>query len=107
MNYTKGEWKVEVARYATQFPLIHVQASHWVICRIANTDSPEAEANAHLIAAAPETYRELEASQVYLSTLLGIYRLQSGGNNKLTQDLFNQICSNSKALAKARGVIGQ
>lgn len=48
MNYTKGEWKVNMG----------IRTEKYFICALNGTNVPEGEeiANAHLIAAAPDMY---------------------------------------------------
>ena len=55
MNYTKGEWKLKVSKTGWQ-----IGSEHHLIAYYASTQNPEAEANAHLIAAAPDMYEALK-----------------------------------------------
>lgn len=76
-----------------------IVANDWHIARIwdfndaDNAATEECQANAHLIAAAPELYEALEANMQLVHALTGA-----------TDDLANNILDlGNKALAKARG----
>lgn len=89
MNYTKGEWKVEETDVRGRYPFV-VLGDGVVIARIedeGNSGTPEA--NAHLIAAAPQMYEALLA--VYEDIHLDLVQ---GGSNELNIKV-------QQALAKA------
>ena len=82
MNYTKGEWKVEVHQDDTT-----IESEYFTICtNVSNCD-------AHLIAAAPDMYEALQ------SALATIVFAESFGNFE-AGDTSQKI---KKALAKAEG----
>jgi len=75
MNYTKGEWKVAIAKYKGKWSQIHIyreecqepiigMGSGTVICTMTNCDvlgdDTESLANANLIAASPDMYEALK-----------------------------------------------
>ena len=70
MNYTKGEWKAITSRKPDQayHPQWVIDSDvHWIA--VLGTDKypfPNDEANAHLIAAAPDMYEALKAFDQYL-----------------------------------------
>ena len=105
--YTKGEWKVAIARYTNALPSIHIYHEEAttpivgyghgrVICDIANTDSPEAEDNAHLIAAAPELYEALKYARAELLEFIE----DNYGDTDLFEIHFKQLHPIDEALAK-------
>ena len=93
--HTKGEWKYRKKRFNygddIDKPLGSIMANGWFICRIDN--APEAEANANLIAAAPELYEALKEIE---STIYWGNTLEAEARHKRTQ----------QALAKAEGKDG-
>jgi len=93
MNYTKREWKVALARYKNKLPAIHIyreecpepivgHGSGIVICTI-NTESVEAEANAHLIAAAPLGYELAKFTSLVSATWIEEGTLEIGEGDYL------------------------
>jgi len=71
MNYTKGEWRIDRASLHSDFS-IHVFSHDYnegdeTVAIIVN--SKEAEANAHLIAAAPDMYEALGEAKLQLEYL--------------------------------------
>jgi len=85
MNYTKGEWKVEIARYTNKYPSAHIQANGWVICLLANTDNPVFEANANLIAAAPLMHQELEETRAMFARVEAVRKLKGYEQTRYTR----------------------
>lgn len=71
MNYTKGEWKSEFNGHTADMSCAKysVVTDRELICDLNRiSDNKKTEANAHLIAAAPDMYEALKifASQEYL-----------------------------------------
>lgn len=61
MNYTKGEWKINKTEWIIG-DAYTVKSGLTLVALVPGIDTlPEAEANAHLIAAAPEMYEALKA----------------------------------------------
>jgi len=90
MNYTKGEWKYHTVTGEIQSVLLG-DNGFIKICDITPQDSlGRMEANAHLIAAAPEMYRALE-----------ILMMDLKGNNATMSRAMGEIIT--KALAKTKG----
>jgi len=81
-KFTKGDWRVDY--YTSIDQTIRVNKGNIIICH--NNASTEWEANAHLIAAAPEMYD-------LLSTI-------ENDNEQVPEWLWNKI---QETLAKARG----
>lgn len=64
-NYTKGEWKVK--QYVSPFHRFYVVSDECIethICKCNGCDTPEANANAQLIAAAPMLYEAISKPEV-------------------------------------------
>lgn len=101
MEYTKGEW--EVTKWASH-PNIHVSVEDGKGFRfIANCGNPkddtlptnpDAEANAHLIAAAPDMYEALKELIDHMTMTKGAFARPTLADVKRMAD---------KALAKAEG----
>ena len=89
LNYTKGEWRIE------HYPdsQIKIHSGFESICGLTYDGkvADEVEANAHLIAAAPDMYEALERLVDYLN-YLGV-----------PEDCEDQYEEANKALAKAEG----
>ena len=94
MNYTEGEWKYK-----------KVNENHWIICYhlgykcvIAEITEniPEMEANAYLIAAAPDIYEACLSVNKWLEALINTGYAQ----HPLFQPMKNVL---GKALSKAEG----
>jgi len=112
MNYTKGEWKVEIVDatlpkyhkvYARIMPSVAyvgwkdmgVYDDPGVGKRQLQTLSDEALANAHLIAAAPDMYEALRTIRDWLQDLI-----EKVGADCEEADMLNEI---SPAIVKAEG----
>ena len=69
MNYTKGKWTARLAGDTLDYPY-YVDTVERAIANIwgGSRDRGEAEANARLIAAAPEMYEALKQLQVFYET---------------------------------------
>lgn len=99
-NYTKGEWKAVLDTTAI-YP-------EWKILRfgdiIATIESDEnQEANARLIAAAPDMYRALKVAEARIHNEIGHHHEirqhpEAGDYRKMLQDELRQV---SQALSKA------
>ena len=93
-KFTQGEWNIADCRktpYAGYDYLI-VDADRLAIAYIENCSQEEQEANAYLIAAAPEMYRVLSGICFEKSARICDYAPESC-----------KVCSINKALKKARG----
>ncbi len=88
MNYTKGEWKVEVLQSDT-----HVESEHETICTNCSNE------NAQLISAAPNMFNELNASTLELELLAGHYILDPD----VKRAILLRVKANKIALNKAQG----
>ncbi|KKL65174.1 hypothetical protein LCGC14_2157650 [marine sediment metagenome] len=91
MEYTKGEWKVTT--WHTQYPSkeIRIYSDDGLIATMEGKTTLPQEANAHLIAAAPDVYEALERT---------LFDLKNGflGDSPLVSDRVGEI---EKVLAKA------
>ncbi len=94
MGYTKGEWKVEGKKILLWHP--GWSDDRKVIADCNQWDGKEAEANAHLIAAAPDMYEACKAARKWLALFGEHTPIAFGGEPELDGKL-------SKALAKAEG----
>lgn len=63
MNYTKGEWKVASTGFDREYRKFIVLDNEWlwITAEAKGETEEEAEANAHLVSAAPEMYEALKA----------------------------------------------
>lgn len=68
-NHTQGEWKSTIGTFETDLHL--VASTHGVICDIRKSlPLNEQEANARLIAAAPDMYEALKSLNVFMYSWL-------------------------------------
>ena len=109
MEYTEGEWNVTNSAFSrwNTFRGKRTGARTFVtangieldqVAEVQGDTDEEAEANAHLISAAPNCYKELKESNICLILLLE--RLTKPEEIKAIKD---QINNNNKVLAKAEG----
>ena len=67
-KFTKGEWKSDIYGFDEHKKVcVYVPNGGFEI-----TDIPDAEANAHLIASAPDMYKEIQAMSSWLRTQIGM-----------------------------------
>ena len=93
MEYTKGEWKVEPIIKNTIFG-IFTEYHHYELARVF-IHNGEQEANANLIASAPDLHEALKLAVEYFESLAGVPQNVS---------LFNKTLSScDKAIKKAEG----
>lgn len=93
-KFTLGNWKVSDQREIPNMNYDYsiVDDGGWYIAHIENCSLEEQEANAHLIAAAPEMYRVLSGICFEKSARICNYAPESC-----------KVCFINKALKKARG----
>ena len=92
MDYTKGEWEVEPIIKGKTFG-IFTEYHRYELARVF-IHNGEQEANAYLIASAPDMYEALRVAQIYIAR----EEIRKGtlGRTRLEEDII-------KVLAKAEG----
>ncbi len=102
-TFTPGPWSLEsddngyaeaFRRYAGA-DAIQVSGDHWTVA-VALDDGPPGQANAHLIAAAPELYEALKA-------ITDCYGVGQRDPAKFLEHVHDFMMEGRAALAKARG----
>jgi hypothetical protein len=109
MEYTKGEWRIDETLGCW------IKANGKAICAIsASLDMPEYKANAHLIAAAPDMYEALQATDKYFK---GCVKAWANGERmmpdntsavRVASDDLDGLCDRAaelvaRAIARAKG----
>ena len=84
--YTKGEWKAQEGLWCDELYFIYVKSGDTHIARVDNESKEMCEANAQLIAAAPDLY---EALKKMLPLVSGYY--------------LQEVINAEQAIAKADG----
>lgn len=100
-KHTPGPWK----KYDSAFPQFFVTTDGKDICKVSSEDVSmlEAEANARLIAAAPDLIEALEKMVEYAHQYSGRERSQSAAMEIVETPISDDVAAARAAIAKARG----
>lgn len=99
-GHTPGPWKVEGAKQEG----LSVRADHYgVVCNIPGYGVGAREANARLIAAAPEILQALENLEVAMNTVNYVWDKQPENMWKAMQRVDADLKAARAAIAKAKG----
>ena len=92
-KFTKGEWLARASESPFSHGFIYIDGGGFDV-----SDSPDCVANAHLIASAPDMYKEIENDIAYFECLL--IDAETLGEERAVQ---HKIDSKNELLKKARG----
>ena len=102
-KHTPGPWRIGEIRHAGAYQLVQVDAQNGYICDVqapillGEFDEETREANARLIAAAPEMLAALEAVQAYFVD--GCWCTNGGGHSRAPC----LLCIANASITKAKG----
>ena len=97
--YTKGKWEVVMTETHPHYEVVVKNEPKWFyVASITDHHNGEVEANARLIAAAPELLEALVEAETYIKEILLSEKKNYGSNGEYDLEIYKQI---QQALAEA------